>query len=173
MAGSCHSGGSIGGGFHGTQNSGSLEKGNIQIYIDDQKLSAEKNILFSNTAYTLELNRDNGGFQGFLIRASSSAVDDLDVSSVLTAKSQNSQDEPFVGLYCDPGVSAVTHRASAIDDTVTALINFGSTAVIDLEVTVMVNVATDEYYYSKYELQFQEEDNVNSPTSVPTNALDT
>mmetsp|Transcript_29814 Transcript_29814/g.43766 ORF Transcript_29814/g.43766 Transcript_29814/m.43766 type:complete len:603 (-) Transcript_29814:2273-4081(-) len=163
MAGSCHSGGSIGGGFHGTQNSGSLEKGNIQIYIDDQKLTAEKNILFSNTAYTLDLNRGNGGFQGFLIRASSSAEDDLDVSSVLTAKSQNSQDEPFVGLYCDPGVSAVTHRASAIDDTVTALINFGSAAVIDLEVTVMVNVATDEYYYSTYELQFQE----------PTNALDT
>ena len=147
MAGSCHPGGSIGGGFHGTENSGSLDNGNIQIYVDEQKLITGIT-LSTNNAYILELNHGGGdGFQGFLIRASSSAGSTLDVSSVLTAKSQNAQNEPFMTLSCDSSVSAVTHRAGNRDDTVTVLINFATAAVIALEVTVMVNAWQDEYYY--------------------------
>ena len=176
-AGSCTPGTSFG--PHG-MSSGSLSDGNIQFNNRDTGNSIILHS-FDIVSSNFVLSRASE-FKGFLIRVQ--GKDNLNIGSVISSASSNTQLMPTTRTSCPNGVEAITHVSNSLKSSIEFAMHFTEPGDYVLQVVVMVS--RNEWYSTSHDLSVSDlvsaapsmspsassspttEDHTSSPTLIDT-----
>ena len=159
---------------HGENGGGPVSNGSLRVKFGSSAIQTyETAYLNANQEYTVTLDFSTSSssffFRGFLFRLSGKNGEDVEGTLVV-----GSDGNVSLKGSCANGISAVTHNNR--DDKTSISFTFEYTESTDaellLEVTVVRERASDNWFYSSYNIQIGdgETPQTNAPTASPTKA---